>query len=353
MGNDSNFEREDSPDWLRTFQTPLQNFKTISSSSPSSSDDTGLRKPYRPTAHGDGGFNFDQDDDVKEEIDSKGSVEKRRKDRVSTVVNLDSDTGEDDDADGSRRLKPAKGKSTSSKTKQVKQATVVKQEGVDLKDEDSLKVEGATLPEEDAAGAQERRIKRVVSSLPLVFGDKTHKSKVLLECEGDALDVSGDVGAVGRISLSANHENDFLLDLKGVIYKATIVPSNTFLVVNVGQSEAKVEAIMNDFVQLQPCANIFETETMVEGTLEGFQFDSDDEREYLPAALGGGNANTHDENKDEKKQAKQKAKSNKPFKSVKGSIKKGGKSKSTKSSGKGAGSRKLTKKNTSQKRAGK
>jgi hypothetical protein len=78
----------------------------------------------------------------------------------------------------------------------------------------------------------DRRIKpRAASSLPLVFGDKVLRSKVLLECEGDALDLSGDMGAVGRFSVcqgQAKDDEELLLDLKGVIYKTTIVPSNTF-----------------------------------------------------------------------------------------------------------------------------
>ncbi|KAF3784131.1 DNA-binding protein, partial [Nymphaea thermarum] len=63
----------------------------------------------------------------------------------------------------------------------------------------------------------------------------------------------------------------------GTIYKTNIVPSRTFCIVNFSQTEAKVEAIMNDFVQLQPLSNFFEAETMIEGTLDGFSFDSEDE----------------------------------------------------------------------------
>lgn len=84
------------------------------------------------------------------------------------------------------------------------------------------------------------------------------------------------MGAVGRVVVSDTTE-DVYLDLKGTIYKSTIVPSRTFCIVNVGQSEAKIEAIMNDFIQLTPQSNVYEAETMMEGTLEGFSFESDDE----------------------------------------------------------------------------
>ncbi len=41
---------------------------------------------------------------------------------------------------------------------------------------------------------------------------------MLLECEGDALDLSGDMGAVGRFSVcqgQAKDDEELLLDLKG------------------------------------------------------------------------------------------------------------------------------------------
>jgi len=121
----------------------------------------------------------------------------------------------------------------------------------------------------------------------------------LIECDGDSIDLSGDIGAVGRIVVSngPTAKQDLLLDLKGTIYKTTIVPSRTFCVVSVGQSEAKIEAIMNDFIQLEPQSNLFEAETMVEGTLDGFTFDSDEEGDklYEPQA----NQNDLNNNEDE------------------------------------------------------
>ncbi|CAK9254120.1 unnamed protein product [Sphagnum jensenii] len=98
------------------------------------------------------------------------------------------------------------------------------------------------------------------------------------------------MGAVGRFSAcqgQAKDDEELLLDLKGVIYKTTIVPSNTFFLVNVGQTEAKVEAIMNDFVQLRADTDRNVNETMVEGTMEGFTFDSDGEGERPAAVVPG------------------------------------------------------------------
>ncbi|KAL3374058.1 hypothetical protein AABB24_005837 [Solanum stoloniferum] len=147
------------------------------------------------------------------------------------------------------------------------------------------------------------------SRLPLVLPEKVQRTKALVECEGDSVDLSGDVGAVGRIIVSdgpsGNHE--MLLDLKGTIYKTTILPSRTFCVVSFGPSEAKVEAIMNDFIQLKSQSNVYDAETMIEGTLEGFTFDSDEEAENLtrPASQGDQNENVdHQTNGNVKAKAK-------------------------------------------------
>ncbi|XP_009630389.1 uncharacterized protein LOC107779586 isoform X2 [Nicotiana tabacum] len=133
------------------------------------------------------------------------------------------------------------------------------------------------------------------SRLPLVLPEKVQRTKALVECEGDSIDLSGDMGAVGRIVISdgPSGKHEMLFDLKGTIYKTTILPSRTFCVVSFGQTEAKVDAIMNDFIQLKPQSNVYEAETMVEGTLDGFTFDSDEEAENLrrPASQGDQNEN--------------------------------------------------------------
>ncbi|KAL9432737.1 hypothetical protein AB3S75_027706 [Citrus x aurantiifolia] len=54
--------------------------------------------------------------------------------------------------------------------------------------------------------------------------------------------------------------------------------------VSFGHPEAKIGAIMNDFFQLKPQFNVYEAETMVEGTLDGFLFDLEDESDKLAKA---------------------------------------------------------------------
>lgn len=148
------------------------------------------------------------------------------------------------------------------------------------------------------------------SRLPLMLPEKVHRTKALIECEGDSIDLSGDMGAVGRIIVSDSPSGDpeMCLDLKGTIYKTSIVPCRTFCVVSFGQSEAKIEAIMNDFIQLKPQSNVYEAETMVEGTLDGFSFDSDEEAGKMQNATHQTDQNEHAE---EQTNGKSKGKANK------------------------------------------
>lgn len=51
--------------------------------------------------------------------------------------------------------------------------------------------------------------------------------QALVECDGDSIDLSGDVGAVGRIVISNGPagNQEMLLDLKGVVYQFFCKPS--------------------------------------------------------------------------------------------------------------------------------
>lgn len=182
---------------------------------------------------------------------------------------------------------PAKQKSPKKKMKKEEQEKNLKRENQLNEEKENMDAVEENIPEKQSG------VNLSSSRLPLVLPEKVQRTKALVECEGDSVDLSGDVGAVGRIIVSdgpsGNHE--MLLDLKGTIYKTTILPSRTFCVVSFGPSEAKVEAIMNDFIQLKAQSNVYDAETMVEGTLDGFTFDSDEEAENLPRPASQGDQN--------------------------------------------------------------
>lgn len=245
--------REASPDWLRDYQAPNQDFVTI----PSDSDSSPAVSPIRS--------------------DRPSYEEPERYPKQEDAILLDSSQGT-----------PVKAKKL--KTVKTEGNPVVKgKKSKALKTEKDASVKEEAADEQTEEHAEEDPIGKtagppVSSRLPLLFPDKVQRLKALVECDGDSIDLSGDVGAVGRIVISKNAvgKDQMLLDLKGTIYKTTIVPSRTFCIVSVGQSEAKVEAIMNDFIQLEPQSNVFDAETMIEGTLDGFTFDSDDEGDKVP-----------------------------------------------------------------------
>jgi hypothetical protein len=85
--------------------------------------------------------------------------------------------------------------------------------------------------------------------VPLLFPDRLTKGKVLVELdgEGDAVDLDGDIGAVGRLYTvggvgpgSSVAERELRLDLKGVIYEARMLPCSSCMVVRIENQEAKV-----------------------------------------------------------------------------------------------------------------
>ncbi|KAL8151239.1 hypothetical protein V2J09_021047 [Rumex salicifolius] len=204
-----------------------------------------------------------------------------------------------------------------------------------LTDEKKMEEKGDLVEVHQAERASEKHVQSCVrifiipvssSMLPLVIPDRVQRSKVLVECEGGSIDLSGDVGAVGRVIVSGNPTGDreMLLDLKGTIYRTTIVPSMTFCVVcsslfpsshlyymylyvSVGPSEAKIEAITNDFIQLKPQSNVYDAETMVEGSLNGFSFDSEDEADKVPKGDKNEGAEEHTNEKAKAKSVRKSA----------------------------------------------
>ena len=129
-----------------------------------------------------------------------------------------------------------------------------------------------------------------IGEIPLLMPATVNRNKIFFECEGagESVDLEGDVGVVGRLlsDPSAKYTSGVKVDLKGVIYDAKILPTPASIVVlAVNQTEAKVECIANDYVQLRRDV----TANNVGGTLEGYlgvDSDDDDQHERGRAAAG-------------------------------------------------------------------
>ena len=133
-----------------------------------------------------------------------------------------------------------------------------------------------------------------------------------MQCEGqgDAVDLDGDVGAVGRfycnrralaargrpplqrvtLPLCVRSDGAMRLDLKGVIYRASLQPCATLLVVRVDEAEtARVESVGNAFMALEEeAAGAAEDE---DGYKDGFAMaDADEVLRFADEGGGGGEA---------------------------------------------------------------
>ncbi|KAL8248072.1 hypothetical protein R6Q59_009288 [Mikania micrantha] len=279
----SSSSREYSPDWLRNVQAPpTTSILTLSSSSdddqlPISSvvnntSQPSIKRNRLGETEGNKGDRKAAKNTKSQE--PKISVWKFPSDSEHELSEGQHPNTEDDEAEETSLKRASKLESSKKRlTAEIKGENMTDQENDDDKDDDLKVLERETTDEKQTGPYISS------SRLPLVLADKIQRSKVLVECEGDSIDLSGDLGSVGRVVISDSPcgDQDMLLDLKGTIYKTIIMPSRTLCVVSFGQSEAKVEAIMNDFIQLMPQSNVYEAETMVEGTLEGFLFNSEDE----------------------------------------------------------------------------
>ncbi|XP_062218193.1 DNA-binding protein BIN4 [Phragmites australis] len=336
-------EEEDDPDWLRAFQAPSTAPVMLSSGSDASPDASPTRTtPSREHGKGEKQDNSDHAGDRADAAQNKGKTPtaSRRKNLASKKDAFGKHEGPttDEKQDNTpRRLTPKKDLVTLSSGSDASPGNSPSRAGETNPEEGSLntakrkdnqqakskkpKVAGPkadpdqtdNLENQEEVAEEDMQYKLTGNSvsqrLPLIFPDKVQRSKALIECDGDSIDLSGDIGAVGRIVVSngPTGNQDLLLDLKGTIYKTTIVPSRTFCVVSVGQSEAKIEAIMNDFIQLEQQSNLFESETMMEGTLDGFTFDSDEEGDKLLESHAYQNNQNNDDGDQPKAKTKRKA----------------------------------------------
>lgn len=170
------------------------------------------------------------------------------------------------------------------------------------------------------ASKRARVVTKPKSNLPLVVAPKLDDSLVLLQsAEGD-LDLSGDIGAVGRVKMQ---EGAMFLDIKGVIYRTSLTPCNTICVVTVGEEEARITSVLDEVVTLECERNLFASdEVVVHGALD------EDEDEMDLSQLDGGTQQSESKTGKKKKKpadtngkakkakTKSKPKGSKPSKSI-------------------------------------
>ncbi|KAK4792236.1 hypothetical protein SAY86_022671 [Trapa natans] len=310
--------REQSPDWLRSFQAPIHSVPTVSldqdhflsDNSSEEEDDVDCDKLPISKILRLSNKHTDQGEKKVAKTDFQGSVEKEAQKFLAYEISSDSELYPMSDAKNKHNIcleetsecKVSQSQNTvkvedgcfpgtggDSSPQKISRRKYLKcppkiEDAEQETDIEEKNVSGAPMDIAEEEMAVHHKTHAASSRLPLVLSEKVHRTKALVECEGDSIDLSGDMGAVGRVLISdtPSGNNEIYLDLKGTIYKTTIIPCRTFCVVSFGQSEAKIEAIMSDYMQLNPQSEFNEAETVVEGTLEGFSLDLDDEADGMP-----------------------------------------------------------------------
>lgn len=128
--------------------------------------------------------------------------------------------------------------------------------------------ENADAPKPKKRGRPAARPAR--SSLPLVAAARLNDGLTLLQEGSSSLDLSGDVGAVGRVKVDGDN---VMMDIKGTLYSAIPYACNTLCVVTVGDEDAKISAVMNHAVVLRAEKNVFAADYA--GALDGHTYESE------------------------------------------------------------------------------
>ena len=235
-------DSDDEPDWMKEYQAPKQ--EDLNEKKTDENNET-PKKPKKTTMIKDddvsssSGWSDDDDNDTKPlavRLSEKKQKEVLMIDEEREDEDMDVDAKKSSDA----RKSPAKDKENAATTNKRKiPAAFV----------------GATVPK---------------SKMPLLINhgalQKTANSTILFECKGsgEAVDLSGDVGAVGRLlvereeqpagkaSTSRQPQASVKIDLKGVMYLArTHLLSSTVAIINVGAEDAKIETFFDEYIQLR------------------------------------------------------------------------------------------------------
>ena len=188
---------------------------------------------------------------------------------TNTNSGLDSDGDGDGDGDGKEVISPIKLLSPS--TKPENRPINIEPPG------STLLALTATAPNRDSKSQTHLNVasKQPIttsSTVPLILPDRLPSTKkILLELETPGndhdredlalTDLSGDSGAIGRILLVGDPgARQLQIDLKGVLYNANIVPSPVSMaIVNFsGSNEARIETLIDEYVQLREDARFLE-----------------------------------------------------------------------------------------------
>lgn len=100
--------------------------------------------------------------------------------------------------------------------------------------------------------------------MPLVVAPKLDDSLVLLQGSGEELDLSGDVGTVGRVKMT---DGQLYIDLKGGVFKASTYATNCMAVMGIHDDEARITSVLDEAVLLTCERNLFASDQVLKGDI--------------------------------------------------------------------------------------
>lgn len=103
------------------------------------------------------------------------------------------------------------------------------------------------------------------SVMPLVVAPKLDDSLVLLQGCGEELDLSGDIGTVGRVKMA---DGQLYIDLKGGVFKANTYATNCMAVMGIHDDEARITSILDEAVLLTCERNLFASDQVLKGDID-------------------------------------------------------------------------------------
>ena len=206
------------------------------------------------------------DDDVTDLTAESPKKKAKREPKVEAKVDEVSDLDDDEEALllklMSKHTPTASSSKAASATPAGKSAGAHKSAPVSAKkmEERGGQAAATTAPfEEDVATLGSARVEsskiKFSRSVPVLAPNpkKISRATFLVQCEDPSLDFDGDSGVIGTIKSSS--ESALQLDIKGQLFEGSVLPCNSMMVVDIGASEVKIEALMNNFVQLHKIQN--------------------------------------------------------------------------------------------------
>lgn len=221
---DSDDEQSDLPSWLVNHKSPVKGSVPIPISS-------------------------DSDEDLKEVLSPAKLLSQRKQPPI--------------DLTQAGPSQPTQAAPPSTKGKKAAPTTAARKKSISFSQPEVAVTNGTqdhpTKPKEAPAAKTVRVLPTSAHELAIMLPEKLPQFKMLVELESTgevhgATDLSGDSGAIGRMIVNKDTSGNpcIQLDLKGILYNATLVPSAvTMAVVNLSGNEGKVECLLDDFVQLR------------------------------------------------------------------------------------------------------